>query len=170
MNTPVIKIFTDGSCNPTYAIGGWAAILLVGERKVQLFGEASDTTHQRMELMAVIKAIEAADEQFAQVPLEIYTDSQYVARICERMDKLTRNEFITKSGKMLPNTDLIKLLIAQIKTHSIKFVKVKAHQRLGTDVSDAANGFEIKYNVEVDKLARKVVRERLTSFIYRANM
>lgn len=159
MNTPVIKIFTDGSCNPSYNIGTWAAILLYDNEKIQLTGESTDTTHQRMELLAVIKSIEYIDEKFDKVPLVIYTDSQYVVRITDRKDKLMKNKFITKKGDLLHNSDLIEVLIRQIETHTIEFIKVKAHQK---PVADEKTGLEINvinYNIEVDKLARNRLRD-----------
>ncbi len=159
MNTPEIRIFTDGSCNPAYNIGAWAAILLYDNEKIQLTGETPDTTHQRMELLAVIKSIEFIDEKFDKVSLAIFTDSQYVVRITDRKDKLMKNKFITKKGALLHNSDLIEVLIRQIETHTIEFIKVKAHQK---PVPDEKTGLEINainYNIEVDKLARNRLRD-----------
>ena len=159
MNTHVIKIFTDGSCNPKYNIGTWAAILLYDNEKIKLTGESIDTTHQRMELLAVIKSIEYIDEKFDKATLVIYTDSQYVVRIADRKDKLLKNKFITKKGDLLHNSYLIEALIRQIETHTIEFIKVKAHQK---PVPDEKTGLEINainYNIEVDKLARNRLRD-----------
>ncbi len=161
MNTPEIKIFTDGSCNPTYNIGTWAAILLCGDKKFVITGESLHTTHQRMELLAVIEAITFADEKLENHPLDIYTDSQYVVRLIDRKDKLTKNQFITKKGNLLNNSDLIERLIHQIETHKLNFVKVKAHQKSkpeGTNYSDISI---VNFNIEVDKLARKTLRETI---------
>ncbi len=56
MEEKVIIIYTDGSCNPKIGIGAWATIIFINEGKITLEGSAKDTTHQRMELIAVIEA------------------------------------------------------------------------------------------------------------------
>lgn len=145
-----LHIYTDGSCHTQLKIGGWAAVLLIGDEKIILKGEEENTTHNRMELLAVIKAIAFADENFKNSSLVIFTDSQYVERIPERKQKLKENNFLTKKGTSIQNIDLIKQLIYQIETHAITFVKVKAHQKQGATIN---------YNREVDKLSRKIVRE-----------
>lgn len=159
MNTTVIKIFTDGSCNPTFHIGAWAAIMLFGNRKLQLTGESPDTTHQRMELLAVIKSIEFVDEEYNNTSFEIYTDSQYVVGITNRKERLMKNQFITKKGNQLHNSDLIRILIHQIETHTIEFIKIKAHQKSETDVGNKMEINPINYNIEVDKLVRAILRD-----------
>ena len=90
----------------------------------------------------------------------IYTDSQYVYRIPERKDKLKLNEFITKKGNQNQNSDMVKILIGLIESHSIEFVKVKAHQKKN---SNSINIHE-NYNSEVDKIARQLVRESVKIF------
>jgi ribonuclease HI len=151
----VVEIYTDGSCHTQYTIGAWAAILLASSEKIILKGEAQDTTHNRMELLAVINAIEFADEKFKNASLVVYTDSQYVERIPERKEKLKKNNFLTKKGTPLQNYDLVQQLICQIESHTIEFVKVKAHQRPEAGSLNA----QINYNSEVDILARQIVRD-----------
>jgi ribonuclease HI len=151
----IIKIFTDGSCNTQHNIGAWASILLKDDEKTLISGEVDDTTNNRMELTAVIKAIEYADVHFRNSLLVVYTDSQYVQRIPERMEKLKRNNFITKKGELLPNTDLVKILIHLIENHLIEFRKIKAHQKEEINNPDS----NINHNIEVDILARHIVRE-----------
>lgn len=158
LNNSTIKIFTDGSCNPTFNNGAWAAIIFIGKEKIHLAGESNNTNHQRMELMAVINSIEFVNKKFGDLPLEIYTDSQYVVGITDRMDKLMKNKFITKKGALLHNSDLIESLIVQIKSHTIKFFKVKAHQKTETGLINDVEINIIKYNIEVDKIVRKMVR------------
>ena len=155
MTRQVIEIYTDGSCNTQYNIGAWVAILLFADNQILLKGEAQNTTNNRMELMAVIKAIEFANENYKNSSLIIYTDSQYVSRIPERMGKLAKNNFITKKGIELQNSDLLRILIHQINSHTIEFVKVKAHQH--SNITSLNNS--INYNSEVDKIARQIVRE-----------
>lgn len=153
----IIRIYTDGSCNTQLKVGGWAAILLLGENKKVLHGSESNTTHNRMELLAVIKSLEYAVKNFNKmVPIELYTDSQYVYRIPERAEKLQSNHFITKKGNVFNNKDLIQRLIELINQHDICIIKVKAHQKnIGIP----------NYNREVDKLSRQIVRDKVKHFI-----
>ncbi len=155
MKQAVINIFTDGSCHTQLNIGGWAAILLFENEKIILKGKEINTTHNRMELLAVIKAIDHACEKHKNPSITIHTDSQYVFRIPERMEKLRKNKFITKKGNTLHNDDLLELLIKQIEEYKIVFVKVKAHRK-------QENGI-VNYNTEVDILARQMVRENISN-------
>ncbi|MBI5539251.1 MAG: ribonuclease HI [Bacteroidia bacterium] len=153
MNQKLINIYTDGSCHTQLNIGGWAAIIFFENKKTIIKGKEFNTTHNRMELLAVIKAIEFAETNYKNFSIKIFTDSQYVFRIPERMEKLKINKFITKKGNQLNNNDLLQILITQIENHSIEFVKVKAHQKTESENSN--------YNSEVDKLAREIVRQAL---------
>jgi len=144
-----IKIYTDGSCHPKALTGTWAAMLFIGDEKISLQGIAENTTHNRMELLAVINAIRHIDVmKLNEQRILIHSDSQYVVNLSSRINKLETNNFITKAGKQLQNSDLLQILIKQIKTHKIGFVKVKAHQKDG-DV----------HNREVDSIARNLLRQ-----------
>ncbi|MFO7827446.1 MAG: ribonuclease H [Bacteroidales bacterium] len=157
METQIIEIYTDGSCNSKYKIGGWAAIIFIGNEKVLLHGVQENTTHNRMELIAVIEAVNYVLKMQSKIGLiRIFTDSQYVAGIPLRAKKLISKNFITKKGKDIQNVDLIKTLTSLIQQSNIEFVKVMAHQKL----SDTIN-----YNREVDKLARKLVRKEVDKII-----
>ncbi len=104
-----------------------------------------------MELTAVIKAFEYVKAQaynFGEIV--VYSDSQYVVQLYGRKKKLQRNNFRTKKGKPIQNTDLVERLICLMGTIEIRFVKVKAHQKKTESLN---------YNREVDKLARKLLRE-----------
>ncbi|HAF30410.1 MAG TPA: ribonuclease HI [Bacteroidales bacterium] len=151
----IIEIYTDGSCNPKYGIGGWAALILVEGKQIIIHESVTNTSHNRMELTAVINSIEYVKKEFANINvIKIFTDSQYVVGIPTRALKLKSKDFITNAGKKLQNTDLVKELIQLIDSMKIEFIKVKAHQK----VSGLPN-----YNREVDKLSRKIVREQIKS-------
>lgn len=155
MKTDSIIVYTDGSCNPKHGIGGWVAIVFVGDEKTTLSGVVIKTTHQRMELLAVIKSFEyLASLQIQSV--ELYTDSQYVVGISERLVKLKKAEFVTSKNKSISNVDLVRTFVGFIETLNIQFVKVKAHQNTG----------ELNFNREADKLARKIVREAVNKIIH----
>lgn len=149
--TTTAKIYTDGSCHTQLCIGAWVAILLKGDEKKVLTGTAWNTTNNRMELTAVIKAIEYVLANYPDIAtLTILSDSQYVTGLPARKEKLITLGFNTKKGNELQNADLVKTLFRYIQSLTIEFVKIKAHQKLN-GVSD--------YNVEADKLSRKLVRD-----------
>ncbi len=107
-----------------------------------------------MELLAVIKAVEFAIENYSKPTLIIFTDSQYVSLIPERKEKLMQKNFLTNKGTPIQNSDLVKTLISQIENNSIEFVKIKAHQH-----SDKNNfSTSINFNNEVDFIVRQLMR------------
>lgn len=147
IDTPIV-IYTDGSCNPRLGIGGWAATVQISDNKVVLSGFAKQTTHQRMELLAVVKSIEFLVEKNLSIePIIVYTDSQYVVGLPPRRAKLTGYRFMTRGNLPVANKDLVIVLTRYLEEMNITLVKLKAHQpsELG--------------NQEVDKLSRKIVRE-----------
>ena len=146
-------IYTDGSCDSHSGQGAWVAIILTGGEKVVLSGSMSGTTHNRMELSAVIEGITYAQNNFKGIQyLHIYSDSQYVTGLMARQDKLSSANFITSKGSVIRNADLVKeLYILGARTQLI-FTKVKAHQKQGA---------AINYNIDADKLVRKIMREEL---------
>lgn len=149
-----IQIYTDGSCHTQKRVGGWAAIILGEEKNIELKGCEKDTTHNAMEILAVLKALNFLEKKHlnnnAFTKIEIVSDSQYVVRILERKEKLKRNNFLTKKNNPIRNVELVKKLIEKIETLPLIFTKIKAHQK-ATD--------EINYNRVVDKLAREQVRK-----------
>lgn len=148
-----IKIYTDGSCNPQFKVGAWATIIFIDDEKVELHDTVKETTHNRMELLAVIKSIEYVLNEHSNYKLiKIYTDSQYVERIPERAQKLALNEFKTKKGSFIQNVDLVKKFIDLLAKVNVEFIKVKAHQKASVIPN---------FNREVDKLSRKLVRQEL---------
>ena len=147
----IIKIYTDGSCHTKLKIGAWASVILFLDKKIELSGKALETTNNRMELTAVIETINyLIKNKLNFSKLKIYTDSQYVEQLSFRKKKLKRNNFITKKGTPIQNVDLVKKMINFIETIELEFIKVKAHQKK-TDI--------INYNIVVDKLSRKIVRQ-----------
>ncbi len=146
-----INIYTDGSCNHLHKVGGWAAIIILAEKEILLKGLETETTHNRMELLSVIKAFEYIEKNdLAELKIIVKSDSQYVVRIIERKEQLLTNNFITKKEKPIQNKDLVEKIIHYIDCLDLEFVKVKAHQKKST---------KRNYNREVDKISRKIVRE-----------
>lgn len=148
-----IEIFTDGSCHTQKRTGAWAAIIKTSQSEETLTGVAEDTTHNRMELLAVINAIAFVTDRYPGASIVIYTDSQYVEKLPGRKEKLKRNNFFTKKGIPNQNADLVRNLILQMESYKVTFLKVKAHQNplLNSD-------YIVSYNIKVDKLVRELVR------------
>ena len=115
-----IEIFTDGSCLGNPGDGGWCAILRYKGHEKILKGSEKNTTNNRMELLAVIKALEALKEA---CEIELYSDSTYVLRgLNEWLDGWIKKDF-----KKVKNVDLWKKYIDVSKPHKIHINWVKGH-------------------------------------------
>jgi ribonuclease HI len=154
-NTTVI--YTDGSCHTQHKIGAWAAIVFINNKKTVLSGKEINTTHNRMEILAVLKAIAfVLENNCTNKPLQIITDSQYVVQLKSRQQKLSAKEFFTKKGNVLNNADLIIQLFHYLDILPVELIKIKAHLKQGDTIN---------YNIEVDKLARHIVRNAVDAII-----
>ncbi len=120
-----VEIYTDGACKGNPGPGGWGALLLAGGRERELFGGEAMTTNNRMELTAVIRALDALDR-----PCEIalYTDSQYVKQGIESwIHAWKRNGWRTSVKKPVKNAELWRELEAATQRHTIVWNWVKGH-------------------------------------------
>ena len=149
-----IEIYTDGSCHTQLKMGAWAAIVLIdGQEAVVLKDIEENTTHNRMELIAVIKAVEhITANHFHFAELSFFCDSQYVVNLVNRKEKLEKQQFLTKRGTPIRNVDLVKTFFQLLHQTPIQLTKVKAHQRKTEKVN---------YNRKVDILVRKMLRNAL---------
>ncbi len=148
-----ITVYTDGSCNHAHRTGGWAAILFIGNQKLVLKGKEQDTTHQRMELTAVLKMLDYVEHNHLLTrPIQVYTDSQYVVNLQKRRANLVGKSFLTKRSLAVANVDLVREFFTAIDKVTIEFTKVHAHKRVPSGEN---------LNRDVDKLARAEVREYL---------
>ena len=121
----MIKIYTDGSCLNNPGNGGWAAIININDEVKKISGSVKDTTNNKMELMAPIKALQGIKEQ---QPIEIYTDSQYVRLgITDWVHKWMKNNWQTSKKEPVKNKELWIQLYDLNKSHEIKWIWVKAH-------------------------------------------
>jgi ribonuclease HI len=118
-----LLIYTDGSARGNPGPGGYGIILIWGETKKELSGGYRLTTNNRMELMAVIVALESLKKK--NIPVTIYTDSQYIVNSVEKkwLDTWIKTDF--KGGKK--NKDLWLRYYAIAKNFQIRFVWVKGH-------------------------------------------
>ena len=120
-----VVIYTDGACKGNPGIGGWGAWLRAGEHEKEMCGGEHDTTNNRMELTATIKALETL-----KVPctVDIYTDSVYVRDgVTKWMSNWKRNNWRTASKQLVKNKDLWQALDAAIGQHEINWHWVKGH-------------------------------------------
>jgi ribonuclease HI len=121
----VIDIYTDGACRGNPGPGGWAALLCAGGREKEISGAQLHTTNNRMELQAVIEALQALKR-----PLEVrlYTDSQYVRRgILEWLPQWKARGWKTADKKPVKNLDLWQQLETAAARHRIEWHWVPGH-------------------------------------------
>jgi len=121
----MITIYTDGSCLNNPGNGGWAAIININNVVTKISGSVKNTTNNKMELMAPIKALQKIDEK---QPIEIYTDSQYVRLgITDWVHKWIKNNWKTSKKEPVKNKELWIQLYELTSTYDIKWIWVKAH-------------------------------------------
>lgn len=118
----MIEIFTDGASSGNPGPGGYGAILKSGSHYKELSGGYRKTTNNRMELMGIIKALEAIKKPGQAIT--IYSDSKYVI---DSIDKKWVFGWIKKGFKDKKNKDLWLQLVGLYQLHQIKFVWVKGH-------------------------------------------
>jgi ribonuclease HI len=123
--TATVEIYTDGACRGNPGPGGWAAVLSVKGREKEISGAEPLTTNNRMELTAVIRALEALKRPVA---ANIYTDSEYVRRgITEWLPGWKARGWRTADKKPVKNQDLWEQLDALAARHSIEWHWVPGH-------------------------------------------
>lgn len=123
---PKVKIYTDGACKGNPGPGGWAAVIIFeGKEEQRLCGGAADTTNNRMELMAVINALNALKGPHI---VELYSDSQYIVNAFTKnwLRSWKRNGWARSQGP-LANKDLWQTLDKITQKHSIAWNWVKGH-------------------------------------------
>ena len=140
-----VEIFTDGACKGNPGPGGWGALLRLGAHEKELSGGEKDTTNNRMEMMAVVKALSALIEPCSVI---VHTDSRYVIDgMTKWIHGWKRNGWINASKKPVRNSDLWHDLIEAAKPHKIEWQWVKGHSghtenervdRLASDAADRA--------------------------------
>lgn len=123
--TDYIEIYTDGACKGNPGVGGWGAWLKYNGNEKSIFGGEKGTTNNRMELLAVIRALEAL-KRTSQVKL--YTDSVYVQKgMTEWLVGWKAKNWRTASKKAVKNDDLWKTLDVLASKHQIEWLWVKGH-------------------------------------------
>lgn len=142
-----IEIYTDGACSGNPGPGGWGAVLVYNGKEKELSGSEKNTTNNRMELTAVIMALNALNQP---CEVKLTTDSKYV---CDAINKSwvyswRKNGWKKSDKKPALNVDLWKELLTLLEKHEVEFIWVKGH-----------NGH--KYNEICDALAVKEYQKYL---------
>ncbi len=120
-----VDIFTDGACSGNPGPGGWGAILRSGMHEKEIWGGEPATTNNRMELIAVIRALEMLKRP---VSIRVHTDSQYVQKgISEWIHGWKRRGWKTASNAPVKNVDLWQALDKAVSAHRIEWIWVKGH-------------------------------------------
>ena len=145
----VVEIYTDGACRGNPGPGGWAALLTMGEREKEISGAENPTTNNRMELQAVIGALQALKRP---VEARLYTDSQYVRRgILEWVPQWKARGWKTADKKPVKNQDLWQLLETEAARHRIEWHWVPGHAGVpGNERVDALANAAIDAMLAVD--------------------
>ena len=138
----VVEIYTDGACRGNPGPGGWAALLTSGEHEKELSGAETLTTNNRMELTAVIRALEALKRPSE---VRILTDAEYVRRgITEWVKSWKARGWKTADRKPVKNQDLWERLDALADGHRIEWRWVRGHSG-------------VPGNERVDRLAHEAI-------------
>ena len=138
----VVEIYTDGACRGNPGPGGWAALLRTGLHEKEIHGAEPHTTNNRMELTAVIRALEALRRS---VEARVYTDSEYVRRgITEWLASWKARGWRTADKKPVKNQDLWEQLDQLAASHRIEWHWVKGHSG-------------VEGNERVDRLANEAI-------------
>ena len=141
-------VYTDGACRDNPGIGGWGVLIIDNENKHTLKGSQLDTTNNRMELTAAIKALEFIDFEHSIV---LYTDSEYVMKgITEWISGWKSRSWRTASKKPVKNVDLWKKLDVLVQGRSISWNWVRGHS--GDEGNELADGLA---NAAIDELIRQ---------------
>lgn len=120
-----VHIYTDGACKGNPGRGGWGALLRYGAHEREMFGGERLTTNNRMELTAVIRALQALTRPS---DVTVHTDSQYVQKgISEWIKGWKARGWKTADRKPVKNEDLWRELDAQTTVHRIEWRWVRGH-------------------------------------------
>jgi ribonuclease HI len=148
MTDDVVEIYSDGACRGNPGPGGWGVLLRSRGMEKELWGGEADTTNNRMELTAVIRALEALKRPSR---VRLYTDSQYVQKgISQWIGQWKRRGWRTAERKPVKNIDLWQRLDELAAVHEVQWHWVRGH----------AGHVE---NERADRLANKGIPDRDTS-------
>lgn len=126
----MIKIYTDGACSGNPGPGGWSVVIISGEKVKVLSGHEIETTNNRMELTAILNALEWCEKKEIS-NVVIYSDSAYVVNAINQfwIKKWLANGWTNSKKEEVKNSDLWKRFVYYNKQVKAKFIKVKGHNK-----------------------------------------
>ena len=143
--TDLVEIYTDGACKGNPGPGGWGAVLRFGPHVKELHGGEPGTTNTRMELTAVIRALEALTRPCR---VRLHTDSQYVQKgITVWISDWKRRGWRTADKKPVKNVDLWQRLEAAVARHDVRWHWVKGHA--GHELNERADRLAVQAIAEL---------------------
>ena len=121
-----VIIYTDGACSGNPGPGGWGALLMYGDKKLEISGYDAQTTNNRMELTAPIQALSRLKEP---CEVSLYSDSSYLINAFEKhwLDSWQRHNWIKSDKKSVENQDLWLELLKLTALHRVQWIKVRGH-------------------------------------------
>ena len=141
---PIVEIFTDGACSGNPGPGGYSAILKYGGVTKEISGCRSDTTNNRMELMAVIEALRLLKRPSK---VRVFSDSNYVVKgMTTWVSGWVRRNWINSKKQPVLNRDLWEELMKLSQSHEIEWKWIRGHEGH-------------KENERCDELARNAIRQ-----------
>lgn len=149
----LVIIYTDGACRGNPGPGGWGAVLSYKSTTKELYGGERETTNNRMELTAVINALEALTKP---CKVQLHSDSKYVLQgITEWLENWKKRGWKTASKSAVKNEDLWRRLDTARNRHQIEWLWVKGHS--GNNGNDKADALA---NLGIDDLIDRSVHEK----------
>ena len=141
-----VILYTDGACSGNPGPGGWAAVLIWGERRKEISGYAASTTNNRMELTALLQGLAALKTPCS---VQVHSDSTYVVNAFRQgwLTRWQKNGWRTSQGTAVENQDLWQAILQAMRSHDVQFHWVKGHAR-NTE------------NNRCDELAREAIRRQ----------
>ena len=144
-----IIIYADGACSNNQEsdnIGGWGAILLFNDKKKEIYGSEKNTTNNKMELTACIKALQ--EIKIDKYPVSIYTDSAYIVNCFKEKwyESWKKKNWHNSKKQPVANKDLWVQLISLSQKYKVTYHKVAGHS--GIDLNERA-----------DQLAQLAIKE-----------
>lgn len=135
-----VTIYTDGACSGNPGPGGWGAVLIYGKHEKDICGGEKETTNNRMEMTAAIRALQALKEP---TRVDIHTDSTYVKDgITKWIYNWKKNGWRTANKKPVKNMDLWQELDALLAKHEVHWHWVKGHA--GDTMNERADALAVK--------------------------
>lgn len=143
---PVVSIYTDGACSGNPGPGGWAAVLIYGDKEKEIWGSEEITTNNRMELLAAVQGLKALKRP---CKVNLYSDSAYLVNAFNHgwLKKWQSNGWKTARKEPVENQDLWQELLQLSNIQEVTWIKVKGHA-------------DNVYNNRCDELAVDAIKNR----------